>query len=115
MTDDPLDLKALDPTADRARFDQLIGRLVAAAEPVLARRKRLTAVDVVVAWRVPILAAAAVLLMVGVVLNRIPESEPGFERVDVAQAIGIPDQVAGWLDTPPTPVDLLTTLGGDVQ
>lgn len=116
------ELAALDPTADPDRFDVLVGRIMEAARPELARRRQ--AADPLVyasAWWRPALRAAAVIVFVSVGLlvgfdHRSGESaEPRGERTlqaELAAALGVPDALAGWTGggEVPDPGELVLTL-----
>jgi hypothetical protein len=115
MTDDPINLTPLDPTADAAGFDALVRGITARAEPILeARRARLTSVGQITAWRRAILLlAAAIALVAGVSLLQPRQASRGSETT-LADAMGVPSSVASWLRTgaTPSPADLLTASGG---
>ena len=115
MTDDPIDLTSLDPTADAARFDALVQGIAMRAEPLLlARRARLTGFGQISAWRRPVLLlAAAVALVAGVSLLRTRQPAARSETT-LAEAIGTPSSMATWVRTgsAPSPADLLTASGG---
>jgi acyl-CoA reductase-like NAD-dependent aldehyde dehydrogenase len=115
MTDDPINLTPLDPTADAARFDALVRGITARAEPILeARRARLTSVGQISAWRRPVLLlAAAIALVAGVTLLQ-PRQTSTRSETTLADAIGMPSSVASWIrtGTTPSPADLLITSGG---
>jgi len=114
MTDDPIDLTALDPTADGTRFDALVGAITARAEPLLrARHARLNGFGQISAWRRPVLLlAAAIALVAGASLLR-PRQVTTRSETTLAEAIGTPSSLATWAGSgsPPSPADLLTTSG----
>jgi len=115
MTDDPIDLTALDPTADGARFDALVGAITVRAEPLLrARHARLNGFGQISAWRRPVLLlAAAIALVAGASLLR-PRQVTTRSETTLADAMGMPSSVASWLrtGTTPSPAELLITSGG---
>lgn len=106
----PLDLSALSASGDPAAMEALVARVMEAAGPELSRRatgrKPLVAqgpVAALAAWSRPILAAAAVVVLVSTgVLQWIPA--PGGSGVgddDMAllpEVLGLPTTVAAWLD-----------------
>ncbi len=113
MTEEPIDLGPLDPTADAARFDATVAAVMRDAALEL-RRRRLgwTAMGQLDRWRRPMLAAAAVMVLVsGAVLwqtrPRSLQTETG-----VAEALGVPTQLATWVrdDALPSPEQLLFAL-----
>ena len=115
MTDDRIDFSPLDPSADKQHFEEIVQSITARAAPALAaRRVRSSFIAEVVYWRRPMLAAAAVILIVSATAlvriespTRPPELEPG-----VAEAIGVPATLARWVTTDevPTPAQLVAGL-----
>lgn len=111
MTDHPIDFGPLDPTADGARYDRAVDRIMdAAALPLARRRARLTPVGQVSRWWRPLLAmaAAVVLAAVGVLTQVAPAAAAGeTPSAPVAEALGIPSSVAAWMagGDPPTVLD----------
>jgi len=61
MTDDPIDLSALDPSRDRARWEARIAAVSSRA--LMRRQRRLRVGDQLVAWARPALAVAASLAL----------------------------------------------------
>jgi hypothetical protein len=114
MTDDPIDLTALDPTAAGARFDALVGAITARAEPLLrARHARLNGFGQISAWRRPVLLlAAAIALVAGASLLR-PRQVTTRSETTLAEAMGMSSNMAAWVggSSLPSPADLLTTSG----
>lgn len=110
MGDDPIDFRALDPTRDKIRFEAALRRLSASAESELVARMTVpTLFEVIVGWRPVALAAATVALVAGgYVFTRPPRSEPVLNRTVVAWSIGVPTELASWLDggALPGPVEL---------
>lgn len=107
MTDERLDLRALDPTRDPERFERVIGRIMdRAALPLAARRTRLTAVGQLTRWWRPMLALAAAVAIAAIgVLTQVSPTVPSTGDVEpgVAQAIGIPTTLATWMASDGTP------------
>lgn len=119
------ELAALDPTADPDRFDPVVGRIMEAVEPELARRRE--AADPLVSvsswWRpvVPV-AATIVLVSAGLLLSFDHRSgergDPGEERTiqtELATALGVPDAISGWIDDGelPDPGEVVLTLDAE--
>ena len=107
------DLAALDPTADPDRFDVIVGRIMEAARPELARRRETAdpLVSVSIWWRPAVRAAAAVVLvsaglLVGFDHRAEGTAEPRGERTiraELAAALGVPDALSGWMDRAEVP------------
>jgi hypothetical protein len=106
---DPRPLRALDPTRDPERLERLVGGILAATGPELARRAEAHAARASLLlglsdWLRPALAAAALLafLALAALLG-------GGARADVepppglTQALGYPAPVATWVETERTP------------
>jgi hypothetical protein len=110
--DRPFDFSPVDPTADPERFDQLVESIIArAAEELAARRMRTNPVLQIAAWRRPMLAAAAVVaVLAGTVLTRVrvPDAVTTAETDGIAEAVGVPVELAQWLwdGTVPSTADL---------
>lgn len=115
MADDRLDLSPLDPTSDAERFDRIVGAIMdRAADDLRARCARYNPVVRLVEWRRPMLAAAAVLLLLcGGILVRVRAPQPSSEVSGIAEAIGVPTLLAEGLrsDQMPTIVDLFEVIG----
>lgn len=117
---DRLDLSAVDPTRDAARWERLIARINAAARPELARRSRQAGVlSLLSRWAWPTMAAAglaAVLSGAALALTRsrvlAADSTDG-----VVQFLGIADPVAVWLDAERSPSarDVIVLVEGGEQ
>ena len=93
MTDDdrPLDLSALDPTHPRATFDRRLARIQRATEGVVRRRREGgTALGLVARWRVPLLAAATLIMAVSATLARGAAGDPSQTLVDAIAADSTP-------------------------
>lgn len=112
--DRPLDLSALDPMADPARFAGLGSRLSRAAAGELARRRaRLDVWSCLAAWRRPVLATAGIVAVAAsLVLATVPQ--PAESSTSLAEAAGVP---GAWVQLArgsqaPTPEALLQ-LGTD--
>jgi|GEM_PF-1633969 len=99
MDDDRIDFSALDPTRDQARFDGLVGSIVdQAADELDRRRVSNSPLNLLVQWRRPMLAAAAVIAIVSVgVLLRVDtvnNADYAAETAGIAEAIGVPTLLA---------------------
>ena len=115
MTDQRIDFSALDPTAERERFDEAVGRINAAVAPALAaRRARAGVFGQVAGWWRPLLAAAAIAGIVSAATLALVEGPvvEGDSQTGVAEAIGVPEQIAEWVrsDETPDPSELLIAL-----
>jgi hypothetical protein len=110
--DRPIDFSPVDPTADPEQFEQLVESIIArAADELAARRLRSNPVLQIAAWRRPMLAAAAVVAVVaGTVLAqmRVPYTAAMDETDGIAEAVGVPVELAQWLwdGTVPSTADL---------
>jgi len=115
MTDDErLDLSALDPTEPPAEFERRVRAVLAAAAPAL-RLRRLGlaggALGLVARWRVPLLAAAAIVILISAAMYAVSAPvteelafEDGSEAGDVLEALGVPaelDPSAGSIELVP--------------
>ncbi len=114
MTDERIDFSALDPTADAERFEEIVGRISAAAAPALAARRVPAGVfGQVAGWWRPLLAAAVLAGIVSAAtLARVQVPARASEEIGVAEAIGVPQQIARWVrsDEEPDPTELLIAL-----
>lgn len=118
MSEERIDFASLDPTRDAKRFDAVVGSITAAAARELAsRRARASVVGQVASWWRPLLAAAAIVGIVSIgALARLGTSATTAEtEAGLAEAIGMPQQVAEWVLTEdvPTPTELLVVLEGE--
>lgn len=111
---DHIDFSPLDPTKNRARFDGIVGEIQRRAAPKLAaRRANLSVLAELQSWRRPLLAAAAMLAIACVgVFARVRVPEPEGSAGGVAEAIGVPPQLADWIrsDELPSVAELLVAL-----
>jgi hypothetical protein len=122
--DRPLDLSVLSASADPTALEELVARVMEAAEPELSRRaasrRRSAAGGALIAlagWTRPILAAAAV---VGVISTGVLRWAPtpgmsGGQEEEMAllpEVLGLPTTVATWLDEDraPTTRDLVLAM-----
>ncbi len=104
-----VDLSALDPAGDGARFEELVQGVLRAAAPELARRQAPFPVFALIArWRRPVLATAGLLAAasLAVLLLTRPVAE---RQATLAEAGGVPREWASWAqaDRNPTPGELL--------
>jgi hypothetical protein len=94
--DDRIDLSALDPAADPARFERLLSAVAADAVQARAARGPVppTLLDLV-SWTRPLLAVAATIAVVaGAALVSLRRS--GAAPESLAESVGIPRAVAEW-------------------
>jgi hypothetical protein len=115
MNDDRIDFSAVDPTKDEEHFERLVSSIVHEAAPELARRVgRLTVVAQVGQWFQPLLAAAAVIIVVslGVLWQLGGNGSTVLAESGIEESLGVPAQVASWIrsDELPTTSDLLETI-----
>lgn len=112
-----LRLEPLDPTGDRARWEGLIGRILADAAPVLERRARPAGPLLVLGdlLRPALGVALASVALSAVVLVREAESRPG-TLSGLPEELGLPTPVADWLaeGREPTADDLLASLEREI-
>ena len=113
-----LDLTPLDPGNDPDRLDRAVASIMASVDDQLsARRYRRNALGQVAGWWRPLLAAAAVMGIISVATlasigARVQNTE---SDTGIAEAIGVPEQIAQWVrsDETPEPAELLLTLEDD--
>jgi hypothetical protein len=109
--DDPdrLDLTLLDPRADGLRFEQLVRDVRRAATPELVRRQAgPTLWGQIARWRRPIFAVSGLVALASTVVLAVVQPS-ATAQTTMAEAIGLPGQVARWVQASdkPTPGDLL--------
>lgn len=118
MTDQPLDLSALDGSRGDAELEALITSINLRAAPELARRSATRGPFVVLAgWATPTFAAAAVLAavaVIGVIASRPGSAAPRLSGVP--EELGLPTPVAEWVSEgrPPSHDDLLLAMENDL-
>jgi hypothetical protein len=119
MDRERLDLTALDPTRDTARWERLIGRINARASAELARRAAAQGAFAMVAlWARPALAAAAALAAISagtlIALERTAAPAAAIAH-SVVEALEVPSPAAAWIDEDraPTVDDLILILAAD--
>lgn len=110
-----IDLGPLDPMADEDRFEEKVASIMSAAgEELATRRYRRNALGQVAVWRRPLLAAAAIVSIASLAALATIDTGTGATDTEtgIAEAIGVPTQVAQWLrsDELPEPAELLLTL-----
>jgi hypothetical protein len=118
MDDERLDLSALDPSADGARFARLIAGTLERARPELRRRAAAGPMGLLARWTRPMLAAAAITAIAsGAVLTRAANGALD----EGAWAAGAePATLSALLDDwvaetrTPTVTDLMIALEGDL-
>ncbi len=110
--DNPINFASIDPTADPVEFDRRVEALVArAATELAARRVRSNPILQLALWRRPMLAAAAVVAVVSATILtqvQVPQTIAPIETDGIAEAVGIPQQLAQWIwnDSLPSTADL---------
>jgi hypothetical protein len=120
MDEEPIDLRPLDPTLDRERWERRITTIAALAAPELARRATIADSPSVVllGWFRPALSAAAVLAVCAgaalVMLLQSPASAPEPAIPAMTEALRLPAPVALWLgeEQPPSVTDLASAVQG---
>lgn len=121
MDEPPIDLRPLDPTLDRERWERRIATLTALAAPELARRATAETGPalVLLGWFRPALATAATLaLCAGAALAMLLQSsapEPATPAMPaMAEALRLPAPVALWLgeEQAPSVADLASAVQG---
>ena len=103
MTDDPIDLSSIDPTADTARFNQIVASTLDQVTGQLANRRARNGIVGQLGLRLrPMLAAAAVIALIAAgTLLREPASTTTVATADaptdIAEAMGVPGPLASWV------------------
>jgi len=114
MNDDHIDFGSLDPLRDPERVERALRKIARRAAPLLAaRRTPRTAFQQVARWRRPMLAAAAVITIASVsALLRFGGSSAESAPPTVAEVVGVPSTLAGWVrsDSLPTPGEIVVSL-----
>jgi hypothetical protein len=103
MTDDRFDFSSLDPTADRLRFDAEVASIVSgviAGHAVMIPR---TVFAPIARWRVPALAAAAVIAVASALVLSRDLAAASVASTELAEAIGVPSALAPWLESADVP------------
>ncbi|MEX2571073.1 MAG: hypothetical protein WD737_07185 [Gemmatimonadota bacterium] len=119
MPGEDRDLWPLDPQRDPARWDRMVGSIMEAAGPELARRAvTRSPLLLLTEWLRPTVAASAsvaALAAVIVLLFADVQSEATEGPGVVAEGIGLPTAVADWLDTgqPEALEELVFALDGE--
>lgn len=123
MDEEPIDLRPLDPTLDRERWERRIATITALAAPALARRTAMTVetgpAQVLLGWFRPALSAAAVLaLCAGAALVMLLNGSAGAPEPAtpaMTETLRLPAPVALWLgeEQPPSVADLASAMQGN--
>ncbi len=113
-----LNLTPLDPGNDPDRLDRAVASIMEAVDDQLtARRYRRNALGQVAGWWRPLLAAAVVtgIISVATLASIGAQVQNAEEETGLAEAIGMPEQIAQWVrsDETPEPAELLLTLEDD--
>lgn len=109
MTDDFIDLSALDPARDQARFDSVaraIARdaMAARADAPAERAERADILAVVVAWARPVLVAAGVVVALAIpALAHFRSGAAEHRAASAADVLGIPPELNDLLQSTRTP------------
>lgn len=118
MNEERIDFESLDPTADPARFDELVRAIRDhAAGELMRRRAQGTVIGQIARWRRPFLAAASVAAVIsGAVLWQTRNGRSSGSATDVADALGLPGALATWVQGEGTPtVGQLLVAFGEAQ
>lgn len=121
MDPERLNLSALDPAADRDRWEHLIHTIVESAKPELARRASVRSpLLLLAAWARPMLSAAAVLAMVSIAaLNTMSRGSNGtaLQASGMIEELQVPAPLATWLaeERAPTIEELILALDGEIR
>lgn len=88
----------LDPETHPNRWEALVARIVAEAQPILdARRRRSSLVGTLAGWRHPVIAAAGGLAAAAVATLVLLPGDGGAEEVAMAEVM-VPWSVAAWIE-----------------
>jgi len=116
MGDERIDFSAVDPTLDQDHFDGLVDSIMARAAGELATRRVSTSpMMLLVNWKRPMLAAAAIIALVSVgVLWQVRSTQSQEESTGIAEAIGVPSLLAQSIrsNEMPSTVDLFEAFQG---
>ncbi len=120
MEDDFRDLAPLDPARDPARWERMVGSVMTAAGPELARRASLPQPGMLLLlsdWMRPAVSAAALLAAAAAafLVTSGPAGTPAVGGGGLADALGYPEAVVTWMETGQTPSveALMVALEGD--
>jgi hypothetical protein len=94
------DFSPWDPLGDDARLERHVGRVRAAATPELVRRQFQRSLGgMLIHWARPILTVASVIaLAAATLLVRGQRHDATSERGSIAEAMGVPGSLSGWVD-----------------
>lgn len=88
----------LDPETDPNRWEALVARIVAEAQPMLdARRRQLSLAGTLAGWRRPVIAAAGGLAAAAVATLVLLPGDGGAEELAMAEVM-VPWSVAAWIE-----------------
>jgi len=116
-----IDLSALDPTRDEARWEALVRRIMDEATPELTRRAtRNDPFALLGSWARPMIAAAASIAVVSLALlqrDSGPVELGATASLNILEALEVPKPAADWLaeDRAPTVADLVAALEADTR
>ncbi len=117
MSDERIDFSPLDPTRDPERFKGILSAISGrAAAELAARRAGVGVFEQISRWWRPMLAAAAVTGIVSIgTLTQIDTSAPETTSdLSFGTAIGMPEQLAQWVESDELPTTAELLLGLEV-
>lgn len=122
IEDDFRDLAPLDPAGDPARWERMVGGIMAAAEPELARRAKLPQPGMLLLlsdWVRPTVSAAALVAAAAAafLVTSGPVQTSTAVTGGLADALGYPEPVVAWMESgePPSVEALMVALEGDAR
>ena len=92
------DHRKLDPETDPNRWEALVARILAEAQPMLdARRRHVSLVATLAGWRRPVITTASGLAAAAVATLLLLPGDGGAEEVAMAEVM-VPWSVAAWIE-----------------
>lgn len=116
MDDDPIDFSDLTPTANSPQFERAVRRITDAAAPILERRRLRESIWwQLTSWRKPVFAVgiATALLMLGVTQFGASADVSEAAGDDLAVALGVPEQMTGWVESDTIPATAQVLFPGE--
>lgn len=116
MNDGPIDFSDLTPTADAPQFERAVRRITDAAAPILDRRRLRGSIWwQLTSWRKPVLAVgiATALLLFGVMQFGTSAEVSEAAGDDLAVALGVPEQMTGWVESDTIPATAQVLFPGE--